>query len=397
MKFALLFVAFLIFGALAANFLLDNNGYVLINFAGYSVEMSVPVLALCLLVGYLTVRALVRLWQAPAQLGEAAARARARRANKRITQGYIELAEGNFAKGEKLLTRGIRSSETPLLNYLAAARAAQAQGDTARRDNWLQMAEEQDPEARSAVLLTQAELQLRNNETAAARATLESILQRSPRSSEAVRLLAEVSIAEKDWRKLEPLLPKLQKRLSKDQHREWSELCFVGLLRDAGRVSSEIDNVWRRVPRKLRNSHKLVAARIQAVTLAGEHAQAEELIRKALNKQWDTELVKRYGQLLTAEPQKLLKQSEKWLQDRPDDPDLLLAAGRLCLRSKLWGKARSYIESSIALRPLPEAYNELGQLMLKLDEPERASEAFRQGLEMNWQSTRRLTQAPEEA
>jgi HemY protein len=390
MKLGLLIVVFLILGALAGNFLLENNGYVLINFAGYTVEMSVPILLLCLTIGYLTIRLAVRIWQAPAQLGEAAARARIKRANKRITQGYIELAEGNFAKGEKLLTRGIRSSETPLLNYLAAARAAQAQGDSARRDNWLEMAQEQDPQASSAILLTQAELQLQNGESKQARKTLERIIQQSPRSGEAIRLLAQVCLADEDWRTLEPLLPKLRKRLSARQMEDLSVRCYQGLLSNAGRAKSEIDNLWKRVPRMLRDNQQLMTARIEATILAGEHLEAEELIRKYLDKQWDNALIRRYGLLLTAEPQQLLKRAEKWLKDRPDDPELLLAASRLCIRNQLWGKARSYLESSIALRPVPEAYNELGQLMLKLKEPGKASDAFRKGLELNWPQSHQL-------
>ena len=386
MKFGILIIVCLALGVLAANFLVADNGYVLINFAGYTVEMSAPVMLLLLILCYIAVRLTVRIWQAPAQLGEVAAKARAKRANRRITQGYIELAEGNFAKGEKLLTKGIRSSETPLLNYLAAARAAQAQGDTERRDNWLQMAQDQDPEASSAILLTQAELQLRNDETATARSTLERVIGRSPRSGEAFRLLAEICLKDGDWQTLESLLPKLRKRLGKQQLREWSVKCYQGLLADAGRSKADIDSVWKRVPRNLREEHGLVLLRIEATTLAGEHLDAEELIRKALNHQWDSALVNRYGQLHTAEPQALLKRTEKWLKERPDDPDLLLAAGRLCIRSQLWGKARSYLESSITgPRPLPEAYNELGQLMLKLKEPEKASAAFRKGLELSWQ------------
>ncbi|MBT5891116.1 MAG: hypothetical protein HOH24_05565 [Chromatiales bacterium] len=386
MKFGILIIVCLALGVMAANFLVADNGYVLINFAGYTVEMSAPVMLLLLILCYIAVRLTVRIWQAPAQLGEVAAKARAKRANRRITQGYIELAEGNFAKGEKLLTKGIRSSETPLLNYLAAARAAQAQGDTERRDNWLQMAQDQDPEASSAILLTQAELQLRNDETATARSTLERVIGRSPRSGEAFRLLAEICLKDGDWQTLESLLPKLRKRLGKQQLREWSVKCYQGLLADAGRSKADIDSVWKRVPRNLREEHGLVLLRIEATTLAGEHLDAEELIRKALNHQWDSALVNRYGQLHTAEPQALLKRAEKWLKERPDDPDLLLAAGRLCIRSQLWGKARSYLESSITgPRPLPEAYNELGQLMLKLKEPEKASAAFRKGLELSWQ------------
>ncbi len=399
MKFGLLVILSLLLGALAAIFLMDNNGYVLINFVGYTIEMSVPALLFVMLAAYLLVRLVVRIWQAPSQLGEAAARGRVKRANKRITRGYIELAEGNFAKGEKLLTKGIRSSETPLLNYLAAARAAQAQGDGQRRDNWLQMAYEQDPEAGSAVLLTQAELQLQNNETEAARRTLERIIERSPRSGEAIRLLAEVCLQEAEWQTLSGLLPKLRKRLSKEQFRSWSVTCYKGLLDEAGRSKVEMDAVWKNIPRNLRQEHDLVVARIEAATLAGEHLEAEVLIRKALERQWDNGLVRRYGLLLTAEPQNLLRHAEKWLKEHPEDPELLLTTGRLCIRTQLWGKARSYLESSIAMQPSAETYNELGQLMLKLDEPEKASSAFRQGLELNWQTNvrPRLEADPEPA
>ncbi len=46
MRAGFLIVAALLLGAVATHFLLENNGYVLISFRGYTVEMSVPVLAL---------------------------------------------------------------------------------------------------------------------------------------------------------------------------------------------------------------------------------------------------------------------------------------------------------------------------------------------------------------
>ena len=71
-----------------------------------------------------------------------------------------------------------------------------------------------------------------------------------------------------------------------------------------------------------------------------------------------------------------LKRIEGWLSKRPEDPVLLLAAARLSVRSELWGKARSYFETSNAIRPLPETWHELGQLMLSLGDEEAASRAF---------------------
>jgi len=90
MKFGLLLVLTLLIGSVAAHFLLENNGYVLIHFRGYTVEMSVPVLIFVTFLAYLAVRALVRLWQTPRELGAMTARARSRRANQRITKGFVQ-------------------------------------------------------------------------------------------------------------------------------------------------------------------------------------------------------------------------------------------------------------------------------------------------------------------
>jgi HemY protein len=59
---------------------------------------------------------------------------------------------------------------------------------------------------------------------------------------------------------------------------------------------------------------------------------------------------------------------------------LLLAAARLSLANDLPGKARSYLESSLALAPLPDAYALYGRLLTQLGEDERALTAFRAGL-----------------
>jgi HemY protein len=54
--------------------------------------------------------------------------------------------------------------------------------------------------------------------------------------------------------------------------------------------------------------------------------------------------------------------------------------GRLCLYNQLWGKARSYLQTSIAILPAPETYMELGKLHEQLGSTEAALEWYRQGL-----------------
>ena len=59
----------------------------------------------------------------------------------------IALAEADWKNAEKLLSSGAAESDTPLMNFLAAAKAAQAQKADARRDNYLRQAHLAEPDA----------------------------------------------------------------------------------------------------------------------------------------------------------------------------------------------------------------------------------------------------------
>jgi len=128
MKTGVAALAALIIAAFGAHFLLLDRGYVLVSLRGWTIEMSVPILVLALCLLYAGVRALLRLWRAPRQLGEALAERRDRRAADRLTRGLIHMTEGDWTRGERLLTGGVAGGKTPLVNYLMAARAAHMPG-----------------------------------------------------------------------------------------------------------------------------------------------------------------------------------------------------------------------------------------------------------------------------
>ncbi len=385
MRFGLLVVLTLLIGSVAGHFLLENNGYVLINFRGYTIEMSVPILVFVTFLLYLVIRSLVRLWQTPRELGAMAARARSRRANQRVTKGFIALSEGKLARAERLLTKGAADSETPLLNYLTAARAAQAQGDRQRRDGWLKMAQDSDGGTQNAVLLTQAELQIAAGEYQAARQSLTQIRDSQPAHPQALKLLGELLYIEQDWHLLTDLLPQLRraKNIPTRQLDGWTIESFAAQLAAPNLDIESIDAYWNKLPKPLRKNERLLLARISALIGGNNSELAATTICKTLKTDWNSQFVAIYGELKLANRDGQLRQIEKWLNQYPEDPVILLAAGRASIRNELWGKARSYIESSIAIAATPAAYNELGQLMLKLDDTAAATTAFAKGLTLS--------------
>lgn len=385
MMLGILVIVALLAGTVLAHFLMAERGYVLINFLGYTLEMSVPILILTLIVLYILVRLLIKLLVAPKKLGEAAGRMRDTQARKRLNQGLIEFSQGNFLRSERLLTKGVRRADMPLVNYLAAARAAQAQGAYERRDTWLRMAQEQSPEASSAILLTQAELQMTERQNEAALATLTALLENDPKNGRALALLARLYQKEKRWEELRDLLPRLrkQKAMDPDTLAALEEQAHAEVMLACGRAAdkAKVNACWQAVPKNLRKAAPVVRGFVVALRDAGDHAGAELQARKSLKAAWDDKLAIIYG-TIKADGNRQLKQVEKWLRQHGENSALLLTAGRLCMRNELWGKARSYLESSIAIQPTAEAYQLYGKLMEQIGDEDAANVAYRAGLDL---------------
>lgn len=335
-----------------------------------------------LVLAYLAVRLLAWLWQVPRQLGEATARARLRWAGRQATRGYIAIAEGKLDRGERLLTRGARRSGAPLMNYLAAARLAHQRNDTARRDGWLRLAYEQEPAATDAVLLAQAEMQMDDQAFDEALATLNRICERNPRHAQALKLLAALHWRRQDWRELLGLLPTLRAMPPMPQARlnRWTVDAFEALLVEPGLDKAGLEALWDEVPRVLRRDPRLVLARARALANTGAAVTAETEVRQALRDTWDDGLIRFYGELVIPDTAQQLKHAEAFLREHPEDPELLLAAGRLSFRNQLWGKARSYLETSQSIRPAAETCAALGQLLERIGEHEAAARAWQRGL-----------------
>ena len=371
----------LLVGTFVAHFVLEDRGYALITFRGYVVEMSVPGLVLTLVALYFAVRGIAALARLPRSLRATAGERRARRSGEDLGAGLRHLLEGDLARAERLLTRGGGVDDAPFVSYLLAARAAQAQGARERRDEWLALAYDAGADSQPAALLARAELELDAGELDAAQSTLERLEQLKPDHSGAVGLLARVYRAKHDGPALRALLPRLARAHLPAAERD-------GLAADALRMElaspdlgdEGLDEVWGELAKDLRASPPLVALRARALDRLARGHEAERELRAALKKEWRPELVLAYGELRGADAAKQLKQAETWLKSYPEDAALLLTAARLCLATELWGKARSYLESSLALAPTPESYALYGRLLTELNEPDRAALAFRNGL-----------------
>ena len=73
--------------------------------------------------------------------------------------------------------------------------------------------------------------------------------------------------------------------------------------------------------------------------------------------------------------------SDKCLPAHPDDPHLLLALGRMCTEQQLWGKAQSYLEASLGLKPEVDTHLALAHLFDTLERRGDAQRHYRAAAE----------------
>ena len=234
----------------------------------------------------------------------------------------IHIAEGDWARAERLLTQGVRNAEAPLVNYLLAARAAQLQGARERRDEWLKLAYEDSSAGAVAALLTKAELQVASAELDRALDTLREVEAARPDHPAVIGLLAQVHLARNDRAQLAALLPRLARARLPPETIEAA--AAAGLDSELARddlTKERLAERWASLSGHLRQLPPLIALRASALHRLGRGDDAEKEIRGALKRAWHPALVAAYGEVRSTDSAKQLRQAESWLKDHPRTAD----------------------------------------------------------------------------
>ena len=391
----LILFAVIVVAALIGVAISEHSGYVLIAYQNFRYESSLWATLALLVVIWLVVfllRALFNLLTASGGVVNPWSRYnRSRRVQLAIEHGQMDLAEGRWASAQRHLQRAAEAERQPLLYYLGAARAANELGRYEDCDNLLERALERQPQAELAIALSHAQLQQDRGDIDGALVTLQAMHDRHPHNAQVLRQLQRLYQQRGDWPALIRLMPELRKdkvlppsELAELERRAWGENLSLAAQRgeegEAGLQS--LNKAWQQLTSAQRQEPPLVLAYAEQLRQLGADAEAEEVLRTALKRDYNSHLARLYGLLRGRDPARQLQTAEGWLKSHPDDPSLLLTLGRLCLQNSLWGKARDYLESSLGQQRNPETCAELARLLAQLGETERSNQLFQEGLGM---------------
>jgi len=382
-----LFVVLLLVLAAAASFaylVRLDAGYVLIELQGYTVETTAWVAALLVLLGliafYYLGRALVLLAELSSRLFTGRARRHAglrerwhARRRSHTVRGVLAFAEGRWRVAVKQLARGARHADAPLLNHLLAARASAELGDRELAEGFLQLAREV-PGAEKAVVLAQAEAALARGEDREALAILDGAALDPAAQPAGIALQLEALERLGEWARIGTLLPEARRHKVRPEAllEGVEDRTYRALLSLDGMKPDALRTAWEAMPTRARQRPALICAYAGALARAGASDEAATQLGVALERGWDPELARGYGLVPSADPRRQLMLAESLLARHANEPELLLALGRIALRNQLWGKARDYLESSLKLAPRPDTCAELARLCEHLGETEHS-------------------------
>jgi HemY protein len=361
--------------AFAWHWVADDPGYVLIHLRGTTLQLTVVSAVVILLLAWAVIAALVTLIRWP--FGALNRRHR-RLSRRRLADGLVALIEGRHGEAERDLNRAARYPSVRGPSLLAAAEAAERHGESTRALETLDQAAQETPRA--------------------ARVLRARLLRRAGRATEAAALLApeassasltpsgwveyaEASLESGDARSAVRAIEPLQKS-GELGARAFSDLesrvvaAYVASAPDGASLSA----LWSQLPKGQRRLPAAVDAYARRASGFGQSMAAMDEIETALRREWSPSLIATYGGMGAEDLEQRLRRAEGWVDTHPNDAALLTAVGRMCVRARLWGKAKPFLERALAIEPNANAWEALGDVFVGEAHPELAQRCYRNAL-----------------
>lgn len=385
----LLLVMTLIAGIIIGPELGGNQGYVLISAANQTIEMSFITLVILIVLAFTSLFFLEFIIRkvfmfSTSTRGWFSIR-KSQRARILTNNGLLKLLEGDWKQAEKLVLKGASHSDTPLLNYLAAAEAAQNRGDVENRDHYLQHAANFGTDT-LATTLTRAKLLHRQGQYEEALASMQGLLNENPRNAILLNLLKDTYLQLQDWQALLRLLPSLKRIKSISE----SEITSLELQAECGlmehiAIQKGAEGLlahWNSLSRSARQQTPLIARLIKELISRQADSEAYQILRDHLKKQPDEKLISLLPELSLHDYHPVIVKLKELLRYNENSPITHSTLGQLYFREKKWPEAREHFEKALNIRPDVTDYAWLVDTLENLNESSTANHISREALKL---------------
>ena len=384
----LIIVIFLLTGLIFAPELSAHKGYILVSFDSYTTyETTIINAAFIAILFYFLL--LVVEWILRKLLSMSSVtrgwfgQRKTRKAQKNSLLGMLALLEGNTKQAQKLLSKSADRSESPALTYIAAARASHKNGEFNKRDDYLQLANE-NPGCKLAVGLVWAELQIDAKQYENALATMTELDQRFPKNKQILQHYLTLYPAINEWRKLISLL-NTQRKLTGLNEQEFADLelyahqqLFQKLASESGQLLN--DYWYKDVARWMRKELSYQQAVLKAFVDNGHGKLAQEFLLDKLQRQFSLPLLPYLQKIKVTDYYPIITFLEKQLKKSTHADYINQALAHLKLKEGNQDAAIKHLTESLKTLPNVVDYQLLASLLEQQDKLEEANLYYREGL-----------------
>lgn len=378
--FLVLLLVLLLGGGLGWLFL-NDPGYVLIAWHQTSVELSLTLAALLLILtavaGLMVLELALGVFGLRRLLQHWSVRRKAQRAERLLAQGLALHVRGDGVRAEQKWLQSARLSPDAFSAAWLASESARHRQEFSLAEEYLELAAGRGDHL--PLELARIRLWMAGGRWEAAAARLKNLYSHYRKEPALAEMLVDALTRLQAWQELADWLPRLAGQLGRaraavlavEAHRQvmlW--MAQTGSRIDRTASLRQLNAYWQSLPPALREQPELVEACAESMLRQGFDDEAEPLVRDSLNRQWHNGLAALYGRIRSSRPEDALGHARRWQERHPHNPLLLLSLGRLYLQTRDWASARASFEQSLSLGKHAETYAEYVRLLQHLNDPE---------------------------
>ena len=349
-----------------------TSGYALLVAPPYRVELSLNLLLALLIAGFFFGYALLRITKRTLGLPEEVRAQRRQqhqeRARAKQDAAVVALLEGRFGRARQYAEEALAIPQSSGLPAMIGARAAIDAHEFAAAEALLARPDAQVASLAVPRLMLEAEMQLEQGQPLLALGILQSLRKEAGSHTAALRLQLRALQGAGRYSEIPALIDQLVKRKAYGV----MEGDFVRAAAHAQELAARVHDTaglrayWAKLSDTEQRMPKIAQVAARSFIALGGDREASEIIARSLERDWNSDLVLLYGQCRPADSTPQLEQAERWMALHSNDATLLYVLGVLCERTKLWGKAQTYFEASLALEDTCRARVGLGELFGRL-------------------------------
>lgn len=382
-------IAALIAGLFFGPEISSNKGYILISLDTYTTYETTIINALIATVVFYFLLGLIE-WVLRKLLSTSSitrgwfGQRKTKKAQRNSLLGMLALFEGNSKQAQKLLSKSAERTAAPALTYIAAAKAAQQQGDYALRDSYLQQATKSQKGCNLAVGLVWVELQIEAKQFAEALLKLKELDSTFPGNKRIEKLYLDIYPPLDQWADYIDVLTKQRKYLSLvDTEFEAIKLnAHQHLFKQLALQSGEaLQALWNdKSSRSMRKDVAYQSAMLDAFIEAKRYEFAEYFLVEKLKEQFNLPLLAYIHKIQIVDNGKLILVLEKQLKKDPENGAIHHALAKLKLNEDNELAALEHLQKGLELEPNGGNFALLAKMLEKADRLDEANYYYRKGL-----------------